>query len=157
MRVTVVAVGKLRRSTLQTAFDDYTTRLRWPVTVHEIPPAKGPTPAKRRALEGATLGHHAASASVVVALDKDGRNLTSEALAAKIGDWQVSGHGDVAFVIGGPDGLDDDLRRRADLVLSFGKATWPHLLVRVMLAEQLYRAASILAGHPYHRGDAGET
>ncbi len=153
MRVSLVAVGKLKRSPLQAAFDDYTTRLSWPVAVHEIAAAKGPTPAKRREMEAAKLQHHTSSASVVVALDKDGRDLTSEKLAAPIGDWQVSGRADVAFVIGGPDGLDDDLRRRADLILAFGDATWPHLLVRVMLAEQLYRAASILAGHPDHRGD----
>jgi 23S rRNA (pseudouridine1915-N3)-methyltransferase len=155
MRVAVVAVGKLKRSPLQAAFDDYTTRLTWPVTVHEITPSKGPTAAKRRAQEAEKLSQQTASAAVVVALDKEGRDLTSEALAAQIGDWQVSGRADVAFVIGGPDGLDDDMRRRADLILAFGEATWPHLLVRVMLAEQLYRAASILAGHPYHRGDAG--
>jgi len=157
MKVTIVAVGKLKRSPLQQAFDDYTTRLSWPVTVHEIAPAKGPTAAKRREMEAAKLSQHITNASVIVALDKDGRDLTSEALAAKIGDWQLSGRADVAFVIGGPDGLEDGVRRRADLVLSFGQATWPHLLVRVMLAEQLYRAASILAGHPYHRGDAAET
>ena len=153
MRVALVAVGKLKRSPLQAAFNDYITRLSWPVAIHEIAIAKGPTPAKRREMEANKQQQHPSNASVVVALDKDGRDLTSEALAAQIGDWQVSARADVAFIIGGPDGLDDALRRRADLILAFGEATWPHLLVRVMLAEQLYRAASILAGHPYHRGD----
>jgi 23S rRNA (pseudouridine1915-N3)-methyltransferase len=153
MRVALVAVGKLKRSPLQATFDDYITRLSWPVAIHEIAAAKGPTPAKRREIEATKLQQHTSNASVVVALDKDGRDLTSEALAAQIGDWQVSARADVAFIIGGPDGLDDALRRRADLILAFGEATWPHFLVRVMLAEQLYRAASILAGHPYHRGD----
>ena len=153
MRVALVAVGKLKRSPLQGPFDDYITRLSWPVAIHEIAAAKGATSAKRRETEATKLQQRISSASVVVALDKDGYNLTSEALALQIGDWQVSARADVAFIIGGPDGLDDTVRRRADLILAFGQATWPHLLVRVMLAEQLYRAASILAGHPYHRGD----
>jgi 23S rRNA (pseudouridine1915-N3)-methyltransferase len=153
MRVALVAVGKLKRSPLQAPFDDYITRLSWPVAIHEIASAKGPTPAKRREIEATKLQQHTSSASVVVALDKGGRDLTSESLAVQISDWQVSSRADVAFIIGGPDGLDDALRRRADLTLAFGEATWPHLLVRVMLAEQLYRAASILAGHPYHHGD----
>lgn len=153
MRVALVAVGKMKRSPLQAPFDDYITRLSWPVAIHEISAAKGPTPGKRRKIEATKLQQHTSSASVVVALDKDGRDMTSEALAVQIGDWQVSARANVAFTIGGPDGLDDALRRRADLILSFGEATWPHLLVRVMLAEQLYRAASILAGHPYHRSN----
>ena len=153
MRVVLIAVGKLKRSPLQGSFDDYITRLSWPVAIHEMAAAKGPTPAKRRETEATKLQEYISNTSVVVALDKDGHNLTSEALALQIGDWQTSARADVTFIIGGPDGLDDKVRRRADLILAFGQATWPHLLVRVMLVEQLYRAASILAGHPYHRGD----
>jgi len=153
MRVAVVAVGKLKRSPLQAVFDDYVTRLNWPVQVHEIGASQGASPEARRDQEATKLARHLTGQSVVVALDKDGRDLTSEALAAQIGDWQVSSQADVAFVIGGPDGLGTAITARANLTLAFGRATWPHLLVRVMLAEQLYRAASVLSGHPYHRGD----
>ena len=87
----------------------------------------------------------------LVALDETGRTLDSAAFAGLLGDWRDAGTREAAFLIGGAGGLDPALRREADAVLAFGPMTWPHLLVRVMLAEQLYRAASILAGHPYHR------
>ncbi len=89
--------------------------------------------------------------ATVVALDERGKAISSETLAKKIGAWQSQGQSNFAFLIGGADGLDDSVRDRADLLLPFGTVTWPHLLVRAMLAEQLYRAESILAGHPYHR------
>jgi 23S rRNA (pseudouridine1915-N3)-methyltransferase len=89
--------------------------------------------------------------AVVIALDENGRNLTSRALANRIGAWQTQGRSEFAFLVGGPDGLDPALIQRADLVLALGRMTWPHRLVRVLLAEQLYRAGTILAGHPYHR------
>ncbi len=87
----------------------------------------------------------------VVTLDAAGKALTSPQLADLIARWRDDGTRDLAFVIGGAEGLDEGLRRRADLTLSLGRMTWPHLLVRAMLAEQLYRAQQILAGHPYHR------
>ena len=86
-----------------------------------------------------------------VALDEKGRDLSSEKLAEILGDWRDGGIRETRFVIGAADGHSDEDRANADLVLGFGKATWPHLLVRAMLAEQIYRATSILAGHPYHR------
>ena len=87
----------------------------------------------------------------LVALDERGKNLDSPAFAALMGRWQDDGLGDLAFAIGGPDGLSPAVLERADLTLSLGPMTWPHLLVRVLLVEQLYRAQSILDGHPYHR------
>lgn len=84
-------------------------------------------------------------------LDERGRQLTSPQFADRLAGWRDAGHRDVAFIIGGADGIDPALRDRADLAISFGKMVWPHMLARVMLAEQLYRAASILAGAPYHR------
>ena len=89
--------------------------------------------------------------AIVVALDERGKALPSEAFAARIGDWRDRGAGDLAFLIGGADGHGDAVRARADFLLAFGPMTWPHMLVRGMLAEQLYRAQQILAGHPYHR------
>ena len=89
--------------------------------------------------------------AVLVALDERGRDLASTELAERLGAWRDDGIREAGFVIGGPDGLAPAVTERADLLLAFGRATWPHMLVRAMLAEQLYRAASILAGHPYHR------
>ena len=89
--------------------------------------------------------------AALVALDERGRDLTSEALAGQLGRWRDEGARAAAFLIGGPDGLGAAARERAALVLSLGRMTWPHMLVRAMLAEQLYRATTILAGHPYHR------
>jgi 23S rRNA (pseudouridine1915-N3)-methyltransferase len=89
--------------------------------------------------------------ATIIVLDQRGKTLSSEDFATRLGRWQDEGVGDLAFIIGGADGLDPAWRQRAALVLSLGAMTWPHVLARVMLAEQLYRAQSILAGHPYHR------
>jgi 23S rRNA (pseudouridine1915-N3)-methyltransferase len=86
-----------------------------------------------------------------VLLDEKGEQLASAALAQKLGRWRDDGRREARFLIGGADGFDEADRGKADLLLAFGKATWPHLLARAMLAEQLYRATSILANHPYHR------
>lgn len=86
-----------------------------------------------------------------MALDERGKLFTSPEFAARLSDWRDEGRSDIAFLIGGADGLDPNLRGRADVTLSFGKMVWPHMLARVMLAEQIYRATSILAGAPYHR------
>lgn len=92
--------------------------------------------------------------SIRVALDERGEALTSEALAVRIGAWRDDGMREAQFLIGAADGHAADTRSEADLLLAFGPATWPHMLARAMLAEQLYRAVSILAGHPYHRGES---
>ena len=89
--------------------------------------------------------------ALIAVLDERGQVLTSPEFAEQLAEWRDEGRGDVAFVIGGADGIAPDLRKRADFALSFGAMVWPHMLVRVMLAEQLYRAASILSGRPYHR------
>lgn len=102
--------------------------------------------------EGALLAAAIPVGATVIALDERGRDLASTAFAERIGKWIDDGVADLAFVIGGADGLLPALRERAALTLCFGKLTWPHLLVRIMLAEQLYRAHTILTGHPYHRG-----
>ena len=88
---------------------------------------------------------------MICVLDERGKVETSPAFAERLGTWRDAGRGDLAFVIGGADGIDPSLRAEADHALSFGKMVWPHMLVRVMLAEQLYRAAAILSGGPYHR------
>lgn len=105
----------------------------------------------RRAREGEALLAAVPHGARIVALDERGRSETSEAFASRLGRWRDDGVRTIGFIIGGADGLDESVRRKADLVMSFGALTWPHMLVRAMLAEQIYRAQSILAGHPYHR------
>lgn len=101
--------------------------------------------------EAALLSRAIPKGSLICILDERGKVETSPQFAARLGGWRDSGRGDVAFVIGGADGIDPELRAQADHAVSFGKMVWPHMLVRVMVAEQLYRAASILSGGPYHR------
>jgi 23S rRNA (pseudouridine1915-N3)-methyltransferase len=119
--------------------------------INELAESRAPTPQKRKSDEAAAITQALGTADLVVALDERGKTMGSEDFAKRIGRWRDDGKSGLAFVIGGPDGLDPDLVKRAALSLSFSPLTWPHQLVRVMLAEQLYRATTILAGHPYHR------
>ena len=118
-----------------------------PVTLVEVEDKKG----GGMAAEGALLAKSVPKSAKIVAMDERGKVMTSPNFASKLADWRDTGTQDVAFLIGGADGLDPSLRAAADLTLSFGAMVWPHMLVRVMLSEQIYRAASILAGTPYHR------
>ncbi len=148
-------VGRLRASPERALIDDYIKRFDrtgralslGPVSVHEVDDRKGSgmsgeAELLRRALPGGAS---------LCCLDERGTVMTSPEFADWMGRVRDDGAGDLAFVIGGADGIDPSLRAEADLSLSFGKMVWPHMLVRVMLTEQLYRAASILAGSPYHR------
>jgi 23S rRNA (pseudouridine1915-N3)-methyltransferase len=151
MRVTIAAAGRDRSGPTRALFDDYCRRCPWPVRLLEVSPRTAASIEHRLAAEAERLSGAVARDAVLITLDEDGRNLTSRALATRIGAWQRQGRGELGFLIGGPDGLDPALIRRADLVLALGRMTWPHRLVRVLLAEQLYRAGTILSGHPYHR------
>lgn len=155
MRIHIVAVGRLRAGPERDLIDDYLTRFDrtgralalGPAQVIEVEDKKG----GGMNAEAALLSKAIPSGALVCVMDERGKVMTSPAFAEQIGGWRDQGRQDVAFVIGGADGLDASLRGQADAALSFGKMVWPHMLVRVMLAEQLYRAASILAGSPYHR------
>jgi 23S rRNA (pseudouridine1915-N3)-methyltransferase len=152
MRVLIAAIGRFRKGPERDLYDAYVKRMRWPLALKELD-ARGKFPdSERKSREGALLLDALAPDAAVIALDERGKNIDSEALARWIGERQGGGQSHFAFVIGGADGLDEAVRKRADLVLSFGAVTWPHMLVRAMLAEQIYRAETILAGHPYHRG-----
>ena len=118
-----------------------------PVTEHEVEDRKG----GGVAAEGVLLTKALPQGAALCVLDERGKTLSSPEFAQAIAGWRDAGRQDAAFVIGGADGVDPELRQRADLVISFGRLVWPHMLVRVMLAEQLYRAATILSGSPYHR------
>lgn len=155
MRLHICAVGRLRSGPEKALVDDYLTRCGrtgralglGPATVTEIDDRR--TPGK--AAEGEALLRAAPDGALLCALDERGVTMTSPDFAARLGRWRDDGAQTAAFVIGGADGLDPAVLDRAELVLSFGAMVWPHMLVRVMLAEQLYRAATILAGSPYHR------
>jgi 23S rRNA (pseudouridine1915-N3)-methyltransferase len=134
----IVARGKIGRSPEADLVERYVKRIAWPTRVTELPDRGGKVP-------------ELPPNSVSIVLDERGAALSSAQLAKKLEAWRDGGKREARFVIGAADGHDEELRSGADLLLSFGAATWPHLLVRAMLAEQLFRATSILANHPYHR------
>lgn len=155
MRLHICAVGRMRGGAEADLTSDYVTRFNrtgralglGPLDVVEVEDRKG----GGMAAEAVLLRRALPKGAVLCCLDERGRVETSPAFARRLADWRDAGRSDVAFVIGGADGIDPELRGAADHLLSFGKMVWPHMLVRVMLSEQLYRAASILAGSPYHR------
>jgi 23S rRNA (pseudouridine1915-N3)-methyltransferase len=134
----IVARGKIGRSCEAELTDRYLKRISWPTKVTELPDRSGLLP-------------DAASNAVTVVLDERGKALSSMELAKKLEGWRDTGRREARFLLGAADGHEEELRGKADLLLSFGPATWPHMLARAMLAEQLFRATSILANHPYHR------
>lgn len=136
MKLIIFARGRIGASPEADLVERYRLRMRGQLTIAEI---------------GETAVWPRTDAGRTVVLDETGRDLGSEALAAQLGHWRDAGVREVRFLIGAADGHDTATRQEADLLLGFGGATWPHLMVRAMLAEQLYRATTILAGHPYHR------
>lgn len=151
MRLTIAAVGRARPGPVRDLFDDYIGRSPWPISLREVEARKGLTGMTLRREEAALLLAAMPAGAALVVLDERGRDLDSAGFARILGRWRDESRGDVAFLIGGADGHDGSVRDRADLLLSFGRLTWPHLLARAMLAEQIYRALTILSGHPYHR------
>ena len=155
MRVHICAVGRLRNGPERDLIDDYLTRFDrtgralslGPASVIEVEDKKG----GGKAAEAVLLERALPKGAKLAVLDERGKVMTSPDFAERLGGWRDDGAQDLVFVIGGADGIDKSLRAKADFALSFGSMVWPHMLARVMLAEQLYRAASILAGSPYHR------
>lgn len=138
MLLHVVARGRIGRGPESELVDRYLKRIGWPIRVTELPDTGGRMPA----LEPGTR---------VVMLDEKGDQPGSMNFAERLGRWRDDGVREVRFLIGAADGFDDSARAQADWLIAFGRMTWPHLMARAMLAEQLWRATSILAGHPYHR------
>ena len=159
MRLIVIAVGRLKQGPerelaerYRKRFDDIGRKLGFrELAVHEIPESRAREAASRMAEEAAAISSHIPEKSIVVALDERGQNLDSTVFARHLGRWRDEGSAHTIFVIGGADGLSPELGAREKSRIAFGAATWPHQMVRVMLLEQLYRAATILSGHPYHR------
>ena len=138
MRLHIIARGKIARSPEAELVDRYMKRIAWPVRLTELPDSGGSIPA-------------AQTPAREILLDERGQQMSSGDFAALLSKWRDTGVREARFLIGAADGHGDAARRDADLLLGFGPMTWPHLMVRAMLAEQLWRATSIVAGHPYHR------
>jgi 23S rRNA (pseudouridine1915-N3)-methyltransferase len=159
MRVVVIAIGRLKQGPerelaerYQKRFDDIGRKLGFRgVEIVEIPESRARDAATRIAEEAAAISAATPERSVLVTLDERGDNIDSAAFSRHLERWRDQSVSSTVFVIGGADGLSPDLRRNGQLAMAFGAATWPHQMVRIMLLEQLYRAATILAGHPYHR------
>lgn len=159
MRLVVIAVGRLKQGPerelaerYRTRFDEIGRKLGFrSLEIHEIPESRARDAAARMAEEASAISGQIPEQSVLVALDERGTPVDSASFARQLGRWRDDGVASTIFIIGGADGLSPDLRRKAKLSVAFGAATWPHQIVRVMLLEQIYRAATLLAGHPYHR------
>lgn len=155
MRVSISAIGRMRPGPERELFDDYQTRFDrtgrahglGPLSVNEAEDKKG----GGMGAEAALLERAIPKGAVICTMDERGKLLSSPDFAQKLATWRDQGAQDLCFIIGGADGIDPALRAKADFSISLGKMVWPHMLARVMLSEQLYRAASILAGSPYHR------
>ena len=159
MRLVVISIGRLKQGPerelaerYRERFDDIGRKLGFRgLDIHEIPESRARDAATRISEEAAAISAAIPEKSVLVALDERGDNIDSAGFARHLGRWRDDQVANTIFAIGGADGLSPDLRRKVAISLAFGAATWPHQFVRVMLLEQLYRAATILAGHPYHR------
>ncbi len=153
MKLILAAVGKCKPGPHADLIAKYQKQLPWALQIKEIPAGKPSlSPTQRIEQESNALLHATTDCQRLIACDSGGKHLSSEAIAEQFGRWQEVGDASVGLLIGGADGLSDAVRSKADLILAFGNATWPHMLARVMLTEQLYRAWSILNRHPYHSG-----
>jgi 23S rRNA (pseudouridine1915-N3)-methyltransferase len=150
VKLLIACVGRAGRGPERDLYEHYASRIRWPLALREVE-EKRPLPAAQLVQrEGELLLQATPAKAVLVALDRRGQALSSEGFADRLGRWRDNAS-DLAFLIGGAEGHGETLLQKSALVVSFGAMTWPHLLARAMLAEQLYRAQQLLAGHPYHR------
>ena len=152
MKIIIGAVGKMKKKSSEEALiNEYVSKTRWPVEIKEVEEKRTLPVDELKSAESELLLKALPNDAKIVVLDERGETLSSRELAGRLRTWQDSGVGTVAFLIGGANGHSETLRQRADLKLSFGRMTLPHMLMRVVLAEQIYRAKTILDGHPYHK------
>lgn len=138
MHITILAIGKMKHQAQKALVDDYLRRMHWDVTIKECP-------------EGADLLAQCPKGARIIVLDERGASVSSSAFGSQLEGWMNNSISQVCCLIGGADGHSDAVRKAAHLIISFGAMTWPHMLARLLLIEQLYRAQQIIAGHPYHR------
>jgi 23S rRNA (pseudouridine1915-N3)-methyltransferase len=153
MKISIISIGKFENSPHKQVFETYIKRLKWKVELKELDlkNSQNLSVTKIKEGEGALILKVLKPSSKLIVLDEDGKQFSSVAFAKMISDFAVVGDSNLSFVIGGSDGLSEEVLQKSNLKISFGKMTFPHLMVRAILAEQLYRAQSIIAGHPYHR------
>ena len=151
MRITICAIARIRGNPTAKICQIYQDRLPWDVKIRELEVKKHLKGEKRQWAEAKLLQKAIPNRAMIIALDTRGEMLSSKAFAGRVCSFRDEGIADIAFLIGGAEGLHQNLIESAGMVLSLGTMTWPHLMARAMLMEQLYRAYSILAGHPYHR------
>jgi 23S rRNA (pseudouridine1915-N3)-methyltransferase len=151
VKLLIACIGRAGRGPERDLYEHYAGRIRWPLALREFEEKRKLPAAQMILREGELLLDAVPPRSVLVALDRRGKVLDSAGFAGLLAHWRDDSVSDVAFLIGGADGHGEPLLKKAALVLSFGPMTWPHLLARAMLAEQIYRAQQLLVGHPYHR------
>ena len=150
MKITLCAVGRMKDGPERELMAKYRRRINWPLDIVEVGERRKLSASELKRREGALIEHALPPGALRIAMDERGQSLASQDFAKRLSEWQNQGR-NIVFIIGGSNGLDSSLRKSSDAIISFGAATWPHNLARVMLVEQLYRAQEILAGHPYHR------
>ncbi|PCI33875.1 MAG: 23S rRNA (pseudouridine(1915)-N(3))-methyltransferase RlmH [Alphaproteobacteria bacterium] len=151
MHLTIISVGRLKQGPEKQQIETYLKRCPWPIKLIEVEEKRRIKGAERMAREGDLISKALPDGAFVIALDERGKSLRSEGFATLIRDHQDQGRAHLTFLIGGADGYDAKIKQRANLLLRLSDMTWPHMMVRVMLTEQLYRASCILSGHPYHK------
>ncbi len=152
MKLTIIAIAKMKKNAPEKGLiDTYIKQCAWPIQIIELEEKRALTGLSLKQAESELLLSHVPEGAKIIALDERGVNISSREFADKLIKWQDNGTRDIALLIGGADGHADIVRQKADLVLSFGKMTLPHMLMRVVLCEQLYRAYTISIGHPYHK------
>ena len=151
MKISIIAVGKIGHSPEQRLVDRYKKRIKVPIQLIEVEEKRPIKGNERKIREGELLLDNLSRNAHVIILDELGHEFSSVEFSKKLSNFQDIGISDLVFIIGGPDGLSDNLKKRANISMSLGKMTWPHMMVRSMLVEQIYRAYSILQGHPYHK------
>ncbi len=153
MRITIISVGKFENSPHKAVFENYLKRIKWKVELKEIEQknSKNINSLQLKEIEAELILKALKPSSKIIALDENGKQFSSRNFAKIIADSAISGDSDFSFIIGGSDGLADAVLKRAALKISFGLMTFPHLMVRAILAEQIYRAQTIIENHPYHR------
>ena len=151
MKIFIAAIGRAKAGPERDLFETYTKRTPWTIDLREIDDRKTANAPDGRDREADALIGTVPRGGITVALDEHGKELTSLELSKRLSDWATQGYNPVSFLIGGARGHGQAVKQQADFTLSIGKMTWPHMMVRAMLVEQLYRAWSISAGHPYHR------
>lgn len=151
MHLTIIAVGRMKQGPEKQQTETYLKRCPWPVKITEVEEKRRITGPERRTREGDLILKALPDNAYVIALDERGKSMRSADFAKLIRSRQDMGTANLVFLIGGADGYDPRVKERADLLLSFGDMTWPHMMARMMLTEQLYRASCILSGHPYHK------